>query len=116
MQQTLVFPKVDSAPLNSNGVMPDYVQGRSNSGLNSRLASLPRSTLVNRNIMVGGRRTSVRLEPEMWTALLDIARRESQTIHTIATQVAETKKPETSLTAAIRVFCLAYYRTALGGS
>jgi predicted DNA-binding ribbon-helix-helix protein len=75
----------------------------------------PRSTLINRNIMVAGRRTSVRLEPEMWTALLDIARRENQSIHALATQVAERKKPETSLTAAIRVFCLAYYRTAVGG-
>lgn len=74
----------------------------------------PRSTLVNRNIMVAGRRTSVRLEPEMWTALLDIARRENQTIHAIATLVNERKKPETSLTAAIRVFCLAYYRSAMG--
>lgn len=74
---------------------------------------MPRSTLINRNIMVSGRRTSVRLEPEMWTALLDIARRENQTIHAIATLVAERKKPETSLTAAIRVFCLAYYRSAL---
>ncbi|HRJ11936.1 MAG TPA: ribbon-helix-helix domain-containing protein, partial [Alphaproteobacteria bacterium] len=63
----------------------------------------PRSTLINRNIMVSGRRTSVRLEPEMWTALLDIARRENQTIHAIATLVSERKKPETSLTAAIRV-------------
>ncbi len=75
---------------------------------------MPRSTLINRNIMVSGRRTSVRLEPEMWTALLDIARRENQTIHAIATMVGERKKPETSLTAAIRVFCLAYYRSALG--
>jgi predicted DNA-binding ribbon-helix-helix protein len=79
------------------------------------LGVVPRSTLINRNIMVGGRRTSVRLEPEMWTALLDIARRENQTIHALATQVAERKKPETSLTAAIRVFCLAYYRSAVGG-
>lgn len=79
----------------------------------SRLALLPRSTLINRNIMVGGRRTSVRLEPEMWSALLDIARREDQTIHLLATQVASCKKPETSLTAAIRVFCLSYYRAAL---
>ena len=74
-----------------------------------------RSTLINRNIMVGARRTSIRLEPEMWAALLDIARRESQTIHGLATLVAASKKPETSLTAAIRVFCLAYYRNAVGG-
>jgi len=115
MQRTLVSPKVDSSSLNLNGALPDYVEGRNDNKTNTRLANLPRSTLVNRNIMVSGRRTSVRLEPEMWTALLDIARREGQTIHALATRVAETKKPETSLTAAIRVFCLAYYRTALGG-
>ena len=74
---------------------------------------LPQSTLINRNIMVAGRRTSMRLEPEMWAALLDIARRENSTIHAIATHVADRKKPETSLTAATRVFCLAYYRAAL---
>lgn len=78
------------------------------------VVALPRSTLINRNIMVAGRRTSVRLEPEMWAALLDIARRENQTIHVLASRVAEQKKPESSLTAAIRVFCLAYYRAALG--
>jgi len=115
MQQILVSPKIDPASLDTQGGLPDYAQGRGSGGINSRLTNLPRSTLVNRNIMVGGKRTSVRLEPEMWTALLDIARREGQTIHALATRVAETKKPETSLTAAIRVFCLAYYRTALGG-
>ncbi len=75
--------------------------------------ALTRSTLINRNTMVAGRRTSVRLEPEMWAALLDIARREGQTIHDLATIVEERKKPETSLTAAIRVFCLVYYRSTM---
>ncbi len=79
----------------------------------ARNPAMQRSTLINRNIMVNGRRTSVRLEPEMWAALLDIARRENQTIHDLAALVEERKKPETSLTAAIRVFCLVYYRSAI---
>jgi len=35
--------------------------------------------LVTRNVMINGRRTSVRLEPAMWEALGDIARREAVT-------------------------------------
>lgn len=95
----------------------NFVAGQASAtrgGAHSNTALLSRSTLVNRNIMVNGRRTSVRLEPEMWAALLDIARRENQNIHMLATRVWECKKPDTSLTAAIRVFCLAYYRGALG--
>jgi len=91
-----------------------FSESPSQESYSSHLAMLPRSTLINRNIMVAGRRTSMRLEPEMWSALLDIARRERQSIHVLATQVSGHKKPETSLTAAIRVFCLNYYRVALG--
>ncbi|MEK7802593.1 MAG: ribbon-helix-helix domain-containing protein, partial [Pseudomonadota bacterium] len=42
-----------------------------------------RSTLVSRNLTILGRRTSVRLEPEMWSALNDATRRENTTIHSI---------------------------------
>ncbi|HSR71382.1 MAG TPA: ribbon-helix-helix domain-containing protein, partial [Kiloniellales bacterium] len=34
------------------------------------------SSLVNRNVFVGKRRTSLRLEPAMWDALAEICRRE----------------------------------------
>ncbi len=70
------------------------------------------STLVSRNITVLGRRTSVRLEPEMWTALREIARRESCKIHDICSLIQMRKNPDTSLTAAIRVFLMLYYRAA----
>ena len=92
-----------------------HQRSQQNASAVPRPVQMPKSTLINRNIMVAQRRTSVRLEPEMWAALLDIARRENETIHTIATMVADNKKPETSLTAAIRVFCLAYYRSAVEG-
>ena len=70
------------------------------------------STLISRNITVLGRRTSVRLEPEMWTALREIARRESCKIHDICSLIQMRKNPDTSLTAAIRVFLMLYYRAA----
>jgi len=71
-----------------------------------------RSTLVSRNITVLGKRTSVRLEPEMWNALREIARREKCKIHDICSLIQMRKNPNTSLTAAIRVFLMLYYRAA----
>lgn len=71
-----------------------------------------KTSLVSRNITVLGHRTSVRLEPEMWSSLHDIARREKCTIHDICSLVSLRKKPETSLTAAIRVFLMLYFRAA----
>lgn len=70
------------------------------------------STLVSRNITVLGRRTSVRLEPEMWSSLREIARREKCKIHDICSLIQMRKNPNTSLTAAIRVFLMLYYRAA----
>lgn len=71
-----------------------------------------KSTLVSRNITVLGRRTSVRLEPEMWRALREISRREGCKIHDICSLINLRKKKDTSLTAAIRVFLMLYYRAA----
>lgn len=70
------------------------------------------SALVSRNLMVGSKRTSARLEPEMWSALFDISRREGRSIHEISTLVDEARAPNASLTAALRVFVMAYYRAA----
>ena len=70
------------------------------------------STLVSRNVTVLGHRTSVRLEPEMWTALRDISRREGCRIHDLCSLIQLRKKPDTSLTAAIRVFLMLYYRAS----
>lgn len=71
-----------------------------------------RSGLVSRNITIGTHRTSVRLEPDMWNALRDICRRERVSIHDIATIVAFRKPQNSSFTAAIRVFVMAYFRMA----
>lgn len=71
-----------------------------------------KSTLVSRNITVLGRRTSVRLEPEMWRALKDISTRERCTIHDLCSLISLRKNVRTSLTAAIRVFLMLYYRAS----
>jgi predicted DNA-binding ribbon-helix-helix protein len=71
-----------------------------------------RSTLVSKNITVDGHRTSVRLEPAMWNSLNDICRRERASIHVVCSAIAQHKPVETSLTAAIRVFIMSYYRAA----
>lgn len=48
----------------------------------------------------------------MWNGLREICRREHVSMHEIATAVSERKALNTSLTAAIRVFVMAYFRAA----
>jgi predicted DNA-binding ribbon-helix-helix protein len=69
------------------------------------------STLVNRNVTVGGRRTSIRLEPVMWEALHQICRREGKTLNEQVTEI-NSQRVESSLTAAIRVYVLRYFHAA----
>ena len=69
------------------------------------------STLVNRNVTVAGRRTSIRLEPAMWEALQQICQREGKAMHDLVTEV-DRGRAESSLTAAIRVYLLRYFRAA----
>lgn len=70
------------------------------------------STLISKNVTIAGHRTSVRLEPAMWSALDEIVRRERATMHAICTAVAQHKNTSSSVTAAIRVFILQYFRAA----
>jgi len=69
------------------------------------------STLVIRNVTVCGKRTSVRLEPKMWTALAEICQREGKTMNELVSAI-ELQRSESSLTAAIRVHALLYFRDA----
>lgn len=76
------------------------------------LVSETKTSLISRNITVLGKRTSIRLEPEMWLALKEISMREHCTIHDICTLVNVRKNPRSSLTAAIRAFLMLYFRAA----
>lgn len=69
------------------------------------------STLINRNVRICGHRTSMRLEPSMWDALNEVSDRESKTVHELCSMI-DRRRNESSLTAAIRVFILSYFRTA----
>lgn len=66
-----------------------------------------RSALRARNVRINNRRTSVKLEPAFWDALETVARREGTTVNDLCTLVHE-KADGYGLTAAIRVFLLAY--------
>lgn len=67
------------------------------------------STLKVRNVRIGRRRTSLRLESAMWDALQDIAAREKIGLNELLTSVAEGRS-ESSFTASVRVFTLSYFR------
>ena len=69
------------------------------------------SRLVNRNVVAGSGRTSMRLEPELWDALLEICHRENQDLHGLIRRVDELRN-EGGRTSAVRVFLLQYFRAA----
>jgi len=69
------------------------------------------STLVSGNVTVAGRRTSIRLEPQMWGALREICAREGKTVHMLVTEI-DRGRAASSLTAAIRVYVMDYFRVA----
>ncbi len=71
-----------------------------------------RSTLISKNITVLGHRTSVRLEPDMWKELKNISKREACSVHDLCSLISLRKAENTSLTAAIRVFLMLYFRAA----
>lgn len=73
----------------------------------------PRSSLSLHNIVVDGRRTSVRLEASMWDGLRDIAERRGMSLNDLVSEI-ERNRGTPGLTAAIRVYIVDFYRRALG--
>ena len=69
------------------------------------------SRLINRNVVAGRGRTSMRLEPELWDGLLEICDRERQDLSTLVRRV-EMMSEEGGRTSAVRVFVLNYFRAA----
>lgn len=67
------------------------------------------SILESRNVTVGGRRTSMRLEPQMWDAMETIARLEGMTINRLCAEIDQRRR-DVGLTSATRVFIISYYR------
>jgi predicted DNA-binding ribbon-helix-helix protein len=69
-------------------------------------------SLTSRVLIVRGRRTSARLEEEIWTSFKDIAKDEGCSVHELASHIDSRKKGGQSFTSAIRVFVMLYYRDA----
>jgi predicted DNA-binding ribbon-helix-helix protein len=63
------------------------------------------------NVVVGRKRTSVRLEPVMWDALHDIARRRRLSVGALVTEI-DRWRTGSGRTAAIRVYIVEFYRAA----
>jgi predicted DNA-binding ribbon-helix-helix protein len=72
---------------------------------------VPSSRLINRNVVAGRGRTSMRLEPELWDALAEICRREGQDMNRLVRQIEATGHSG-GRTSAVRVFVLQYFRAA----
>jgi predicted DNA-binding ribbon-helix-helix protein len=70
-----------------------------------------RSSLVPRNVVVDGHRTSIRLEEAMWDAFNEILEREGISASDLVSAVEHGRKAST-LTAAIRVYIMHYFRMA----
>lgn len=69
------------------------------------------SRLVSRNVTVNGRRTSLRLEPEFWEGLAEIAQRENTSINGVVSRL-DRQRREATLTSHVRIFTFSYFRSA----
>src|SRR5271155_4282985 len=69
------------------------------------------SRLINRNVVAERGRTSMRLEPELWEALLEICERERQDMSALVRKV-EQDGHAGGRTSAVRVFIMSYFRDA----
>ena len=69
------------------------------------------SRLINRNVVAGRGRTSMRLEPELWDALKEICRRERLDLNQLVRHI-ETLGHRGGRTSAVRVYVLQYFRAA----
>ena len=72
--------------------------------------------LVCKNVTVNGRRTSMRMEPTLWTLLDEIAEREGLNLNALVSKIERTSQRSTNreinLTASVRLFVMGYYRDA----
>jgi predicted DNA-binding ribbon-helix-helix protein len=68
--------------------------------------------LISRNVTINGKRTSVRMEEQMWRALQSITKREQCSIHDLCSLVVNSKKKAISMTASLRIFIMMYFKAA----
>ncbi|WP_175426374.1 ribbon-helix-helix domain-containing protein [Azospirillum brasilense] len=75
-----------------------------------------RAMLVQKNVTVNGRRTSMRLEPLMWESLDDICNREGTSVNEVVsfveTKVISLYRACPNLASSVRAFIADYFRAA----
>jgi len=71
-----------------------------------------RSSLAMHNVVVDGRRTTVRLEPVIWDALQGIAREEKITVHDLVSDINR-RRTASSLSSGIRAYVVVYLSAGL---
>jgi predicted DNA-binding ribbon-helix-helix protein len=69
------------------------------------------SRLISRNVMSEARRTSMRLEPELWEALEEMCRREHTAVRDMVRHIGARATPG-GRTSAVRVELVNYFRAA----
>ncbi len=74
----------------------------------------PSGELVAKNIRVGKRRTSIRLEQEMWCALDLIVKKEKVLPANLFERIDRAKKKNAAFTAALRSWILSYFVSRSG--
>lgn len=72
------------------------------------------SRLYSKNVTIDGRRTSLRLEEEMWAALDDICQAENISLHDLCSRI-EKARDAGSRTSTIRAFVVMYFRAKANG-
>ncbi|WP_158599875.1 ribbon-helix-helix domain-containing protein [Azospirillum cavernae] len=68
--------------------------------------------MICRNLKINGRRTSLRMEQDMWDALNHVAALQGVAPAALVSEV-DLQRGEASTTGALRVYLLRYYREAL---
>lgn len=79
------------------------------------MSSRGESALVSRNIVIGGHRTSIRLEPELWEALKTVSQMEGQSVNELCSRIANNDWREGGFTSAVRVFVVKYFLQRVQG-
>lgn len=68
--------------------------------------------LICKNVIVNGRRTSMRLDRETWISLADICDKEGISIHELCSKI-DRIRGKSGLSSATRLFVLTYFRSKL---
>ena len=72
-----------------------------------------KSAVLKHSIVIDGRKTSVSLEDEFWTALREIAAARDMTLSVLVGTI-DANRQHGNLSSAIRLFVLEFYRSRLG--